>query len=106
MTVGDPIPLPTLPVEVDVLAKNHSVNSEEVEVKTESRNSKQEKNCLLAISTLACLLLLIVLVSVLLFIPFYGGSNIYAVSNSPSLNFKKKLLLTINLGRISYHLQR
>jgi len=79
VTVGDPITYPVVTIpEVDILAKNHSVNSEKVEAKTETRTSKQEKNCLLAISTLACLLLLIVLVSVLLFIPFYGGSDIYA----------------------------
>jgi len=80
MTVGDAIPLPST-VEVDILAKpNNSVNSdsEVVSEAEEARVFKQEKNCLLAISTLACLLLLFVLVSVLLFIPFYGGSDLYA----------------------------
>jgi len=78
MTIDNPVNLPPAPVELDVLAKNPSVNSEEAEVEPVTRNSKQEKNCLLAISTLACLLLLIVLVSVILFIPFSGNSEIIA----------------------------
>jgi len=103
MTVGDPISLPPAPVEVDILAKNHSVNHHsEEEVKNESRNSKQEKNCLLAISTLACLLLLIVLVSVLLFIPFSGSSEIIAEEFPITYNDRNLILGDLQPQTVEY----
>jgi len=105
MTVGDPITLPPAPVEVDILAKNHSVNtSEEEGVSNEAQatTSKQEKNCLLAISTLACLLLLIVLVSVLLFIPFSGGSEIIAEEFPITYNDRNIILGDIQPQTVEY----
>jgi len=79
MTVDEPVALPSAPVELDVTSKNPSVNSSPEEgVPSQSKFATQEKNCLLAISTLACLLLLIVLISVMLFIPFSGGAEIFA----------------------------
>jgi hypothetical protein len=104
MTVGEPIVLPPAPVEVDILAKTHSVNhSEEEEVKNVNRkNAKQEKNCLLAISTLACLLLVIVLVSVLLFIPFAGNSQILAEEFPITYNDRNLVLGDLQPQTVEY----
>lgn len=81
MTVGEPLPTPVEVPLVDILAKPQPQNNVEQKTTPASKkmnDNKHEKHCLLAISSLACLLLFIVLVSILFFIPLFNSGEIIA----------------------------